>query len=84
MANFKRKKPRARTSRGYSHRAGNKRFSEHHTFWMCHWPAWWDIIFHRRPARARAAALERKVLNGAVDVDDATWPVNKKPHSYFW
>ena len=84
MANFKRNKPRLRTSRSYSHRAGNRRFGRHHVFWMCHWPAWWDIIFDRRPNRRRAAAIKRKILCGMIDADDAAWPVSKKPHTYYW
>lgn len=83
MANFRRNKPRARTSRGYSNRAGKERFAKHHPAWMCWWPAWWDIVYHRRPTRARAAAIERKVLKGA-DADAVVWPVNKKPHNYYW
>ena len=84
MANFKRNKPRARTQRGYSRRAGNARFEKHHFAWMCSWPAWWDIIYHRRPMRARGAAIERQVMKGVVDADNAVWPLSKKPHQYYW
>jgi hypothetical protein len=82
MAHFKRMKPRLRTNRGYSTRAGNKRFRQHHACWMCWWPAWWDIIYHRR--RRRSAAIEGKILRGEVDADATVWPVGKKPHAYYW
>lgn len=73
MANFKRRKPRTRT-RGRSGR----------THFFNHWPAWWDIMFHRRPERRRAAAVTAKVRRGEIDADQAAWPVGKKPHQYYW
>lgn len=84
MAHFRRHKPRTRTSRGYSSRAGNERFKAHHANWMCWWPAWHDIIFHRRPHRRRTAELERAVLHDRVDADIAAWPTAKRPHKYYW
>ena len=84
MANFRRNKPRHRTSRGYSKRAGNERFKQHHAAWMRWWPAWHDILHHRRPHRRQTAAIERAVLLDRVDPDIAEWPVAKRPHLYYW
>ncbi len=70
MANFRRKKPRHRTRTNVTS--------------MNSWPAWWDVIYHRRPARRRAAAIKGKILRGEIDADSATWPVGKKPHNYYW
>ena len=83
MANFKRKMPRARTSSGYSNRVGRARFAKHHPAWMCAWPAWHDIIYHRRPHRRETAQLVRAALMGA-DLDEIAWPLSKKPHHYYW
>ena len=83
MANFKRNKPRLRTFRGYSMRAGAARFDKYHSAWMCSWPAWHDILHHRRPPRRKTAALERAVLSGA-DADAIAWPTGKRPHLYYW
>jgi hypothetical protein len=47
-------------------------------------PRWWTILEHTRPRRARDRAMERKVLNGRVDADEAIWPLSKKPHIYYW
>lgn len=46
-------------------------------------PAWWDRIFHTRPARARIHQLERLIARG-VDPDCVSWPDNRKPHIYYW
>lgn len=83
MANFRRKKPRHRTSSRYSTRVGNKRFSHIHPCWMYWYPAWHDILFHRRPHRRATKEVEGKLLRGA-DPDDLVWPVSKKPHVYYW
>lgn len=84
MANYKRKKDRTQgRNRGYSYRAGNARFGKHHTFWTCHWPASWDIVFHTRPTRRANKAMTRKVLAGH-DPDGVVWPLSKKPHKYYW
>ena len=52
--------------------------------WLGNWPAWWDIVFHRRPHRRRAFATTRAVMLGKIDADAAVWPVSKKPHNYYW
>jgi hypothetical protein len=83
MANFKRRMPRARTCRGYSNRAGRARFEQHHSAWMCSWPAWHDILCHRRPHRRETARLLHAALMGS-DLDEIAWPHSKKPHRYYW
>ncbi len=53
---------------------------------------WWghqvprshDILYHTKPRRRNEAALARKVLLGRVDMEEALWPLEKKPHSYYW
>jgi len=75
MSHYRRKRSR---TRGVSHGYYDS------TNWGNHWPRWWDILYHRRPARRATAAIEHKVLTGAVDPDDVAWPVSKKPHVYYW
>lgn len=79
MAHYKRK--RAKTS---SSGQSNDRWNNKQRRWMCHWPRWWDIVFHTRPTRRRAGMVTRNVLLGKVDAEDASWPMSKKPHVYYW
>jgi hypothetical protein len=84
MSNFKRKRPRARARGG--NRIGRwkaKALGERYN-WLCNWPAWWDVVFHRRPHRRKATAVMRDVVLDKIDADNAIWPVGKKPHKYFW
>ncbi len=71
MANFKRKRPKS-AARGRRPRR------------MSSWPAWWDVVFHRRPARRRASRVTRAVLAGRIEWEAATWDPQKKPHRYYW
>lgn len=78
MSNHKRRRPRTKSRRPH--------FARHDPdvrYWLCRWPAWWDIVFHTRPQRRKEKELEKKVLSGA-DPDEIVWPVDKKPHHYFW
>jgi hypothetical protein len=77
MAHYRRKRSAVHTRSRYSHRSSP-------TYWLSSWPAWWDIVFHRRPERRRARELVNAVLRGHVDPDAVAWPVPKKPHIYYW
>ena len=77
MANFKRKYPRSKGTRHFDKHDG---CIEH---WMTRWPASWDIIYHTRPRRRKTKAMEKKILQG-FDFESTIWPVNKKPHKYYW
>lgn len=85
MAHYKRKRPRTTGGQKRYNKWEAKKFEcvGRYYWWMKHWPRWWDIVFHTRPHRRRAAAITRAVLKGA-DADNANWPVSKKPHNYFW
>lgn len=84
MAHYKRKRPRT-TGGQKRDKWKAKKFKSigRYYWWMGNWPAWWDIVFHTRPHRRRAAAVTHAVLKGA-DADGANWPVSKKPHNYYW
>lgn len=59
-------------------------------FWPAHvnsmnnWPRSWDIVMHTKPRRAQERQALQAVKRGIVDPDDATWPLWRKPHSYYW
>lgn len=77
MAHYRRKHSAVNTRSRYSPRARQ-------TEWMNTWPAWWDIVFHRRPQRRRSRALENAVLRGYLDPDGIAWPLNRGKHRYYW
>lgn len=52
--------------------------------WLGNWPRYWDILHHTRPRRRAERAMEHKVIEGIADLDDLTWPLDKKPHQYYW
>lgn len=82
MAHFRRNKPRIRTFRGYSARASDGRYAGY-SCWTRNYPAWHDILYHRRPHRRETKAVELKIMRG-LDDDAALWPLSKKPHQYYW
>lgn len=74
MANFRRVRPRLRT-----HNSASK--NTHFLNWT---PAWWDILFHRRPRRRAESRLLIKVMKGA-DPDGLAWPRgNTRPQHWYW
>jgi hypothetical protein len=79
---FRRKKPAVRTRGGNMPRARKTAFEEYR--WLDNWPAWHDLVFHRRPARRRDKRLERASLMGRVDCEEACWPDWRRPHNYWW
>lgn len=71
MAHFRRRYPKHRTPG----RVKN----------MNSWPAAWDVMNHRRPARRRAKEITDKVLREVLDADDTCWDVHRtRPHVYYW
>lgn len=74
MANFKRNRPRIKGGHGKSRGR-----------WLGHWPAWWDRMFHNRPARRANHRLEVDLRKDRVDPDEALPKVTgHKPHHYYW
>lgn len=51
---------------------------------MSNYPRSWDIQFHTRPRRAKEKLVERKIVTGKIDPDEAIFPLSKKPHIYYW
>lgn len=51
---------------------------------MNSYPAWWDRVFHTRPARAKNRAILRAVFLGHRDPDNTVWRDGRKPHKYYW
>lgn len=61
-----------------------------HEIWP-HWfnwydsaPAHWDRTFHTRPHRMRTKRMERQILMGLVDPDDANWPIPNRPQVWYY
>jgi hypothetical protein len=46
-------------------------------------PARWNIEHHNRPRRHRNRLICHDVVKGA-EADEVLWPLEKKPHHYFW
>lgn len=53
-----------------------------------HWystsPAWHDILHHSRPRRSKEKRLEKAILAGRIEADEAMWPLSKRPHIWYW
>jgi hypothetical protein len=48
------------------------------------YPHKWDIQCHSRPRRAQEKQMAKRLLKGAIDSEEANWPLSKKPHIYYW
>lgn len=98
MANHKRKRARTAARGHYSRDAlrrrlegksrdrGNRDLTEDEAYARSYhsgYPRWWDKMFHTRPRRSAVRALEREALI-SDEVADLIWPLDKKPHQYYW
>jgi hypothetical protein len=52
-------------------------------YWMTT-PSHWNHDFSTVPRRAKEQKMLREVLKAEIDPDDASWPLSKKPHKYYW
>jgi len=77
MAHFKRGKCRHHSSPHVSKRSTGSQ-------WLSNWPRWWDIIHHTKPRRRAESKALRAVFREQVDPDNVAWPLDKKPHIYYW
>jgi len=46
-------------------------------------PGWWIRDMMTVPRRAKTTLLEREVTRGG-DPEGILWPLDRKPHLYFW
>lgn len=46
-------------------------------------PSSWNREMHRQPTRRKNHEAARKLKNGE-DPDDVSFPLDKKPHKYYW
>jgi len=51
---------------------------------MSNHPRAHDILFHTRPRRHDERRIARLIRSGRVDADATAWPLEKKPHKYYW
>lgn len=52
--------------------------------WTSSSPRWHDILYHNRPRRHRERIKCSQIVNGSLDADEVIWPLEKKPHHYYW
>lgn len=88
MAHYKRgyAKTKTRGRKRWLHkwRNGKPTYGEYWSRWMCCWPRYWDIEYHRRPKRREEQRLLVRIRQGD-DPDGIAWPLgNHKPHRYYW
>ena len=79
--NYRRSRPRTTSTRGGNSKYRYRRLPYYN--WLGSWPRWHDIIFHTRPRRRQTKACEIKAIKG-YDLDAILWPLEKKPHIYYW
>ena len=48
--------------------------------WLGNEPRWWRKLYKHRPQRRAAKQAERAARMG----DDPLWPLDRKPHEYYW
>ncbi|MCI2395605.1 hypothetical protein [Aliiroseovarius sediminis] len=85
MAHHKRKRPRVAYGRGYSTKGLARRLGvdPREIRWWESCPRWHNLLANKRPQRRRTKSVERATLT-ADDPDTLVWPVDGKPHDYFW
>lgn len=85
MAHYKRRRPR--TSPSHNTRWNKwlaKQLPGYDRWgWLRSWPRWHDVVYHTRPRRRRTRVAIVAVMQGR-DPDAILWPVEKKPHIYYW
>lgn len=52
--------------------------------WNWSEPSWWCNLLHTRPRRRATRHCEWRVLHNPDAADGLIWPLDKKPHIYFW
>lgn len=82
MANFKRKRARINQGAG-SVNDIKRKFTNSDWRWWQNTPSSHNIMFHTRPRRRQERELEMRVLKGE-DPENIAWPLDKKPHNYYW
>lgn len=72
-------------SRTFHHgdRAKQKKFGTN-WHWMSNEPKWWRKIMFTRPRRSQTRAAMNEVLSSISMEDDTKFPLDKKPHNYYW
>lgn len=85
MAHHKRKRARTSPTRGYSRNAMKHRLGARYAVyrWNGNYPRHHDKIFHTRPRRRLEKKIQKKVMKG-TDPENLAWPVEHKPHIYYW
>lgn len=74
----------SRTRRRYYH-AGRKTLRDGQAHgWNWSTPSWWNRLMHTRRRRVEARRVTVHLLRNPDAADGLIWPLDKKPHWYFW
>jgi hypothetical protein len=74
----------SRTRRRH-YRTSRKTLRDGHAHgWNWSTPSWWSSLFHTRPWRRKNRRCEWLVLHDPDAADGLIWPLDRKPHLYFW
>jgi len=69
---------------GWSYHCANKT-ARHNTRYRWGYPKHWDYTYHTRPRRAKERMALRRLLIDGGDFDgDVLFPLDRKPHIYYW
>ena len=83
MANFKRKRSRILMGIGSTNDLKRQFKDSADWRWWKSTPSSHNILFHTRPRRREERRLEQLVLRGE-DTENLNWPLDRKPHEYYW
>lgn len=83
MANFKRKRARINQKFKLDWKYKNKDKPSYYNVYSST-PAWWNIVFHIRPARRYNRILLSKIRKDGEVYYFTCFRDGKKPHNYFW
>jgi len=74
----------SRTRRRH-YRTSRKTLRDGHAHgWNWTTPGWWNNLFHTRPWRRKNRRCEWRVLHDPDAAYGLIWPLDRKPHWYFW
>jgi hypothetical protein len=56
----------------------------HGSYLRCRAPSWWNRLMHTRPRRHIERELCKRIVKDEIDLDEVSFPLHTKPHSYYW
>ena len=53
-------------------------------WWMRNYPKWWDHLRHTIPRRQAERQTVHRTLRDPDHGENEVWPLDHKPHQYYW